>query len=147
MNERSVLAEKNEPIPRHVTETGIVEEVTNLLFAGTDTTGNTLSYLFWELSHHPEWQTRLRDELKQACGDKPDPAYSDVSELPALDAVVYELLRLWPTAPASLQRITPEGGTVIDGVFVPGNVCSIWFSSDLLCHRQSSVLAEQKRRW
>ncbi len=39
-NERTILTEKHEPIPFHVSEEGIIEEVTNLLFAGTDTTGN-----------------------------------------------------------------------------------------------------------
>lgn len=115
--------EKNEPIPFHVTDTGITEELTNLLFAGTDTTGLTLCYLSWELSRHPEWQLRLREELKQACGEQTSPPYNTVSNLPILDAVVFELLRLWPVAPASLQRITPPGGAVIDGVFIPENVC------------------------
>jgi cytochrome P450 len=119
-----MLTEKNEPIPFHVSDVGIVEEVTNLLFAGTDTTGNTLAYLFWELSHYPEWLLQMREELAQACGDQTNPAFISVDELPVLEAVVYELWRLWPAAPASLQRVTPEGGVVIDGVVVPGNVCS-----------------------
>lgn len=117
-----MLQDKEQPIPRHVSETGIVEEVTNLLFAGTDTTGNTLTYLFWELARHPEWQKRLREEFKQACGDTSSPDYAIVSELTILDAVVNELLRLWPAAPAALPRVVPEGGLIIDGVFVPENV-------------------------
>ncbi|KAL6250772.1 hypothetical protein RBB50_003075 [Rhinocladiella similis] len=120
VNERSVLAEKNAQIPFHVSETGIVEEVTNLLFAGTDTTSNSLSYLFWQLSHNAEWQVRVREELKEACGDQKNPPYSVLSELPVLEAVIMELWRLWPAAPASLERVTPDEGTVIDGVFVPG---------------------------
>lgn len=127
-----MLIKNKEPIPFHVSEEGIVEETTNLLFAGTDTTGNSLSYLFWELSHHPEWLLKMRDELKEACGDQSDLSYNSVSELPVLDAVIYELYRLWPAAPGSLQRVTPEKGSTIDGVFVPANVC--WSSRPILSH-------------
>lgn len=123
VNERSLLMEKNETIPFHISEAGIVEEVSNLLFAGTDTTGNTLAYLFWQLAHYPEWTMRLREELKEASGDQTNPPYAAISELPVLDAVIYEVWRLWPAAPGSLQRVTPEGGVIIDGLFVPGNVC------------------------
>jgi cytochrome P450 len=122
VNERSTLSEKNESIPFHVSETGIIEEVTNLLFAGTDTTGNSLSYLFWQLAHNPEWQVRVREELKEACGDRVNPPYNILIELPVLDAVIMEVWRVWPAAPTSLPRVTPEGGVVIDGLFVPGNV-------------------------
>lgn len=134
VNERSLLSEKNEPIPFHVSDTGVVEELTNLLFAGTDTTGLSLSYLFWQLSHHPEWMVRMREELKEACGDQNYPTYNLISELPVLDAVIYEQWRLWPVAPSSLPRITPEGGVVIDGIFVPENVSLASLSLIYLYH-------------
>jgi cytochrome P450 len=122
INERTTLLEKNAEIPFAVSEDGIVEEVTNLLFAGTDTTSNTLAYLFWELSHHPEWQLRMREELNDAVGAVTNPSFASISELPVMNAVVHELWRLWPAAPGSLMRVTPENGMTIDGVFVPGNV-------------------------
>jgi hypothetical protein len=99
----------------------IIIEITNLIFAGTDTTGNTFSYMFFELARHPEWQEKLHQEL-----DKIDfigvPAHSNVSQLPILDALIHETLRVWPASPASLPRVTPIGGGVIDGVRVPENV-------------------------
>lgn len=99
--------------------------MTNLLFAGTDTTGNSLSYLFYEMAYHPEWLVKMRKELKEAVGDQDYPSYGAVSDLPILEAVIYELWRVWPAAPSSLQRVTPEGGAVIDGVFVPEGVSTI----------------------
>lgn len=125
VNEQRTLAEKHEPIPFHVSDEGIVQETTNLLFAGTDTTGNTLTYFFYEMAHHPEWMVKMREELKEAVGDQDFPAYSAVSELPILEAVIYELWRVWPAAPSALQRVTPEGGAVIDGVFVSEGVSTI----------------------
>jgi cytochrome P450 len=43
-----------------------VGEIMSLLFAGTDTTGTTLAYLFYELACHPQWYARLRDEVAAA---------------------------------------------------------------------------------
>jgi cytochrome P450 len=114
--------ENNESIPRHVTEQGIVDELTNLIFAGTDTTGNTLTYLFWDLANHPEWQLRLREELKGAIGNEDNFEYKAVSELPVLDAVVQEILRIRPASPSGLQRLTPERGGLVDGVVLPPHV-------------------------
>lgn len=50
------------------------------------------------------------------------PQYKDVSNLPILDAIMNESLRLHPAAPASLPRSTPAGGREIDGFFVPEGV-------------------------
>jgi cytochrome P450 len=123
-NEQCRLAEKKLQIPFHVSEEGIVEETTNLLFAGTDTTGNTLTYLFWQLSHSPIWLKRVRDEAKGAFGDQKNPPYSAISELPVLDAVIHELWRVWPAGAGSLERLTQKEGALIDGVVVPANVRS-----------------------
>lgn len=46
---------------------------------------------------------------------------SAVSELPYLDAVINETLRLHPPVPSGLQRITPPEGLFIGETFVPGN--------------------------
>lgn len=100
----------------------IVFEITNLIFAGTDTTSNTLSYLFYELAKLPAWQAKLQAELDEN-GIKSDPSYKDVSDLPVLDALIHETLRFHPAAPASLQRLTPQSeDLVIDGVLIPADV-------------------------
>jgi cytochrome P450 len=123
VTERLICEEKAETIPRHITEEGIIDELTNLIFAGTDTTGNTLTYLFWELSHHPEWQQKLREELSLALKDYDnDFPYDAVSDLPILEAVVQETLRFRPASPSGLERLAPEGGCVIDGIVVPAHV-------------------------
>ncbi|KAK5989556.1 Cytochrome P450 monooxygenase nodW [Cladobotryum mycophilum] len=97
----------------------IINEMTNLIFAGTDTTSNTLTYMFYELARLPEWQTRLQKELDSVPFEGV-PKYSEVMKLPILDAMIHEILRLYPAAPASLQRITlGHGGAVVDGVAIP----------------------------
>lgn len=53
------------------------------------------------------------------------PSWKDIQELPLLDAVVNEALRLHPAAPASLPRRTPFGGKVLGGYFIPEDVRNI----------------------
>jgi alkylphenol/PAH-inducible cytochrome P450 monooxygenase len=38
-------------------------EFRTLILAGHDTTASTLTWWLWELSKHPDWQTRVREEL------------------------------------------------------------------------------------
>jgi cytochrome P450 len=122
INERTDLLERSETLPRHLTEDGIIDELTNLIFAGTDTTGNTLAYLFWELSHNPEWQLKLRNELQNAVGDEPSPSYDTLTDLPILEAVLQETFRVHPAALSGLQRLVPGGGAVVAGIPVPEGV-------------------------
>ncbi len=56
-----------EPLP----DDDKVGEIMSLLFAGTDTTGTTLAYLFYELACHPDWYARLRHELSAAMTPSP----------------------------------------------------------------------------
>lgn len=94
------------------------------MFAGTDTTSTTLTYLFWELSRHPSYQQQIREELQlMNAGDSSGvPAYNDIQALPILDSVINEALRLHPAAPASLPRETPPSGTSLNGYYVPEKV-------------------------
>ena len=48
-----------------LTDPEVSTEVSNLLFAATDTTGATLSYALYELCCRGEWQTALRRELRE----------------------------------------------------------------------------------
>jgi cytochrome P450 len=65
-----------------------------LLLAGYETTSISLTWTLIELSRHPDIQTRLREELLAFGGE---PTYDQLkANLPYLDAVVHENLRLHP---------------------------------------------------
>jgi len=85
-----------------------------------DTTSTTLAFLFWELAKHQEWQRLLREELLSHTDSFP--TFQQVQDLPVLDAVIHEALRLHPAAPASLPRETPTGGRDLNGYFIPEKV-------------------------
>lgn len=46
------------------------------------------------LSQHPDAQEKLRQELLDACEDRPDLTYDELNALPYLEAVCRETLRL-----------------------------------------------------
>jgi cytochrome P450 len=100
----------------------VIVEVMGFTFAATDTTSNATTYLIYELARHPEWQEKVRDELKQAKVEENDYDSPTLKELPILNACMHESIRLNPPVMDGLPRITPPEGVTIDGIFVPGNV-------------------------
>lgn len=64
--------------------------------AGTDTTSNALARTLHLLSQHPEVQERLRNEILEAQSARGggDIEYDDLVELPYLDTICRETLRL-----------------------------------------------------
>lgn len=87
--------------------------------AAFETSGNTETYVFYEMCRNPEWQTRLRSELEPLglslvsnlnrtveVGDIPDP--KEIDNLPILHAIVMETLRLWPAVPGGQPRVVPK---------------------------------------
>lgn len=91
-------------------------EASGLMFAGTDTTATTLTYLVWAVLSHPELQRNLEQEVATLNGDYGD---ADLEKLPLLNAVIEETLRLYGAAPAGLPRAVPPGGVTIDEQVIP----------------------------
>lgn len=105
-----------------LTDAEIQFEITGLTFAATDTTSNSLTFMFWTLAKHPYWQAELVNELQKVKTSDGVVSFSDVDSLPILDAVVKEGLRVHPAAPASLPRVAPPQGGRISDVYVPAGV-------------------------
>lgn len=108
------------------------DQVMTLLFAGHDTTTSTLTFLFYELSRNSPVATRLREESERVLGGRLPTAPQLFGELPYLDMVLDETLRLYPPAWIGPRRCIKtyefEGVTVPKGT--PVNYCS-WASHRL----------------
>ncbi|XP_065859909.1 cytochrome P450 709B1-like [Euphorbia lathyris] len=72
----------------------IIENCKAFFFAGHETTANFLTWTFFILSLHQEWQQKLREEVLSECGmEIPD---SDMlSKLKLVNMVLLEVLRLY----------------------------------------------------
>jgi cytochrome P450 len=51
------------------------------------------------LSHHPEIQARAQEELDKVVGSNQLPDFSDREELPYVEALFKEILRMYPSVP------------------------------------------------
>ncbi|KAJ5740268.1 hypothetical protein N7493_000140 [Penicillium malachiteum] len=86
------------------------------IIAGSDTTGSTLANIFYFLTKHPTVYERLQKEV-----DDVKSSGGDASQIPYLDAIITEALRLRPVLPSGLKRNTPPEGLLVDEVWIPGN--------------------------
>lgn len=91
------------------------------VIAGSDTGALALSNICYLLCRHPEYQSRLFEEIAGLPDD--DGLIDDnlLAALPLLLGTINESLRLYPPVPSGLQRLTPPEGAVIAGRYIPGN--------------------------
>ena len=103
-------------------ELTIVSTAVLLLAAGYDTTGNTLSFLFYLLAANPEAQEALQAEIDDAYaregGDGDCLGFSAVQGMEYLDKVVSETLRMWGPVDISFRQCTKDyelpGGVILE---------------------------------
>ncbi|CAK5267277.1 unnamed protein product [Mycena citricolor] len=91
----------------------LIAQTTVLLVAGQDTTANTLAFTLIELARNPALQDQLRTEIHARA---PGQSYN---QLPLLNAVVKEALRMFPAEPvtdrlAYEDDIIPLSAPVLD---------------------------------
>lgn len=105
-----------------LSDTEIGDELANMAFAATDTTGNTMTYALYRLCCHPAWQQKLRDEILASGARDAGFAFQSLQALPILNSVVMETLRFHPSIPSALPRVTAARETVIAGLVLPQDV-------------------------
>ncbi|KZL80046.1 benzoate 4-monooxygenase cytochrome p450, partial [Colletotrichum incanum] len=97
----------------------IINYIILVLLAGADTTAITIRAVFYYVLRHPEAHKKLVDEILSADLDIV-PSYQDAKNLPYLNAVVREAMRMHPGVCMLLERYVPEGGLQLPGnKFVP----------------------------
>lgn len=88
--------------------------------SGSDTTAGVLIIALFYLLCNAEACTKLQAELDAAFPDPSEPLQSAiVNELPYLNAVVEEGIRLGVPLPG-FPRVVPKKGALIDDEYVPG---------------------------
>lgn len=120
------------------TDTEIRDQLMTLMFAGHDTSTSTVTFALYELAHHPEVLARLCEEQDRVLAGEAPTIDQLEREMPYLDMVVDEVLRLYPPAwigPRRAVRDFDFGGYAVPrGAYV--NYCS-WAS-----HRLPEVFPE-----
>lgn len=78
-----------------------------------------MSWVFYLLARHPEWQGRLRQEIGDTLGDEL-PTFQNVQSIPLATMIVKEALRLCP--PVSMIGRLTRRETKLGGYQIPANV-------------------------
>ncbi|CAL4932948.1 unnamed protein product [Urochloa decumbens] len=110
---------------------------TDLFAAGSDTSSSTVEWAMVELLRNPDSMVKLCNELVRVIGSRRKIEESDIGQLPYLEAVVKETLRLHPPVPLLLPRhaeaatqimgyVIPKGARVLVNVWAMGRDKDIW---------------------
>lgn len=91
----------------YLTESALLEEVINLLFAGHETTGTIMTWAVECLLAHPEVLEGVRRELDDVLRGEPLVA-EHLDQLHYLQAVIQETIRFRPIAPMAGVRLVKE---------------------------------------
>ena len=104
------------------TDREVRDQVMTLMFAGHDTSTSTLTFMMHELARHPDVLERLQEEQDQVLGGATPSIDQLESELPYLDMVLDEVLRLYPPAWIGPRRAVRDfdfgGYSVPNGAYV-----------------------------
>jgi cytochrome P450 len=107
----------------------IRDQLMTLMFAGHDTSTSTLTFMMYELARRPDVIDKLQEEQDRVLGGEVPDIEKLEREMPYLDMVLDEVLRLYPPAWIGPRRVVKDfefnGHTVPDGAYL--NYCS-WAS-------------------
>ncbi|CAG5130549.1 unnamed protein product [Candidula unifasciata] len=90
------------------------------LIAAYDAGSNVLQFLFYELAKHQDVQDKVVKEIQTVIGQTTEPTYDNCKRLRYTEAVIEEVLRMYPPVHILTRTTTQE--TVLNGIRVPANI-------------------------
>lgn len=99
-----LLSSRDEEGNPAFTDEEIIGHTSIFFTAGHETSSNALAWTFFLLSQHPQVMEKLRLEIDRILGSAA-PTVDQLKEMPYLDAIVKESLRLMPPAPLSARMV------------------------------------------
>ncbi|CAL4922773.1 unnamed protein product [Urochloa decumbens] len=107
---------------------GIKALTLDLIAAGTDTSAVSVEWALSELLRNPEAMAKATEELDRVVGRDRFVVEADIPNLPFLEAIVKETMRLHPVAPLLAPRVSRED-TSVDGHDIPAGtrvLVNVW---------------------
>ena len=103
----------------------LLATVIDVLFAGVDTTSNTMQWILYLMAKKPEKQNILRREVLSVLGDSQHASPNTLANMPYLKACVRETLRLYPVLSGIPRRPTTD--LVLSGYHIPAGSAQLEF--------------------
>ncbi|KAH9330514.1 hypothetical protein KI387_002622, partial [Taxus chinensis] len=94
--------------------------IIDMVAAGTDTTSTTSEWTVAELLHHPDYMTKVREEIESVVGYERQVEDYDLPRLNVLRAVVKEVFRLHPVGGFLIPHLSMQK-TKVGGYDIPCN--------------------------
>ena len=98
-----------------------MHSVGDLFVAGTETTASSIRWAMLFLLHHPDIQTRLREEINLVIGEGRFPSLDDRKSLHYVEAFLAEVLRRGNIVP--FAQHSNDNDTTINGFFIKAGSC------------------------
>ncbi|KXN74691.1 cytochrome P450, partial [Conidiobolus coronatus NRRL 28638] len=120
---QSLIDSQDPETGEKLTNDQIAVECMTLLFAGMDTTANTLTWTLYEILRNPNVYELVEKEILDEFPNFNEPISVEKakSNLKYFEATLLESMRIYPVAPGGLPRVVPEGGVTIAGHYLPAN--------------------------
>lgn len=135
--------------PDVVTDRAVLAYLFININAGSDTISSTLKAVFYYLLRNTSSMVRLATELGQASKagklTTPLPTWKEVQDLPYLQAVVKEALRLNPALALPLERVVPQAGLRIGETFIPPE--TVVGINPWVLHRDRRIFGDDAKSW
>jgi cytochrome P450 len=129
MDVLSLLLDVRDEAGEGFSDREVRDQLMTLMFAGHDTSTSTLTFMMYELARRPDVIEKLQEEQDRVLGGAIPDIEKLEREMPYLDQVLDEVLRLYPPAWIGPRRAVREfefnGHTVPEGAYL--NYCS-WAS-------------------
>jgi cytochrome P450 len=93
-----------------------------IAFAGSETTTSALTAIIRSLVQHKGVLHRLTAEIRETFQNESDITVASTGNLPYLNAVINEGMRLCPPVVVGIPRIAPKGGDTVCDQWVPEGV-------------------------
>ncbi|XP_030632125.1 cytochrome P450 2F2 [Chanos chanos] len=107
----------------------------DLLFAGTDTTSNTIRTAVLYFMTHTDVQERCQQEIDEVLEGKAQVSFEDRHKMPYMQAVIHEVQRVASTLPLSVFHCTTKdtelmGYQIPRGTLIIPNLTSVLYEED-----------------
>ena len=115
------------------------------MIAGSDSVGTVMRTIMFNLLAYPHTLEKLHEELRSANLSRPFPRFSEVRDLPYLDACVQEGSRMHPPFALPFERVVPKGGVTISGHYLPAG--TIVGGSPYVVNRHKETFGQDAEFW